>query len=96
METGRIGETPCTNTLLSPKLSRVCSADSHLRLGQISQSIDALATEAAADGSSPPDWASRIAQLWEMMAELNPELASRLPGYCPELAAETEPPHRPA
>ena len=50
----------------------------------ISDRIDALAAQTAADGADLPSL-NDLAQLWVMIADLDPGLASRLPGYCPEL-----------
>ena len=41
-------------------------------------------TQAEATEADLPELTRRIAHLWAMVAELNPELASRLPAYCPE------------
>jgi hypothetical protein len=53
------------------------------RLAKIGAAIDDLAADAAA--SAPPrsaeDMTDRLARLWAMIAELDPELARRLPGY---------------
>jgi hypothetical protein len=58
------------------------------RLVRIGSAIDELAAEAAAAGaagacqSGPAgDIADRLARLWAMVADLDPELARRLPGY---------------
>jgi len=53
------------------------------RLARIGIAIDELAVDSAVQ--APPgeadDVAHRLAQLWAMVAELDPELAKRLPGY---------------
>jgi hypothetical protein len=65
------------------------------RLARIGTAIDELAAEAVAaragqgDGlagqagqpDQADDIADRLARLWEMVADLDPELARRLPGY---------------
>jgi hypothetical protein len=58
------------------------------RLVRIGSAIDELAAEAAAAeaaGAGQPgpagDIADRLARLWAMVADLDPELARRLPGY---------------
>jgi len=59
------------------------------RLARIGVAIDELAGMArraeAGDTAGQPgqvdDVADRLAQLWAMVAELDPELARRLPGY---------------
>jgi hypothetical protein len=60
----------------------MCSTPGEL-LAKIGDAIDELAADSAA--SAPPrsaeDMADRLAQLWAMIAELDPELARRLPGY---------------
>jgi hypothetical protein len=45
-------------------------------LGRICQAIDELA-----DTTKEADPAARLAAIWEMVADANPELAKRLPGY---------------
>ncbi len=49
------------------------------RLATIGNAIDELAAAAARAGQS--DIADRLARLWAMVADLDPELARRLPGY---------------
>jgi hypothetical protein len=53
------------------------------RLARISIAIDELAADSAARAQpgQADDLADRLAQLWAMIAELDPELARRLPGY---------------
>jgi hypothetical protein len=53
------------------------------RLARIGSAIDKLAADmvAGAQSGSADDLADRLAQLWAMIAELDPELARRLPGY---------------
>jgi hypothetical protein len=57
------------------------------RIALIGQAIDELAQEtragaagSAADGGTE-GVAQRLAQIWAMVAELDPGLAARLPGY---------------
>jgi hypothetical protein len=63
-------------------------------LSQIEQAIDTLAREslgpaameeagAAAGGAPRPaaDTAAQVAAIWQMIAELDPEIARRIPGY---------------
>jgi hypothetical protein len=63
--------------------SSMCSTTGE-RLARIGSAIDELA-EAAAAGAGPSgpagDIADRLARLWAMVADLDPELARRLPGY---------------
>jgi hypothetical protein len=49
------------------------------RLILIGTAIDELAAEARADGVDA--LAGRLAELWAMVAAMDPELAQRLPGY---------------
>jgi hypothetical protein len=64
--------------------SSVCSTTDE-RLGLICRAIDELADTAAepcgpaADDAAAP--VARLAAIWEMVADANPELAKRLPGY---------------
>jgi len=56
------------------------------QLARIGAAIDELAATALQGaGKSPPgqpgDITSRLAQIWAMVAELDPELARRVPGY---------------
>jgi len=53
------------------------------RLATIGNAIDELAAAAARAGQSGQagDIADRLARLWAMVADLDPELARRLPGY---------------
>jgi hypothetical protein len=52
------------------------------RLARISEAIDQLAADAAsgADGDAEQS-AGRLAAIWAMLAEADPGLAQRLPGY---------------
>jgi hypothetical protein len=49
-------------------------------LGRICQAIDELA-DATADPGADTSNQRRLAAIWEMVADANPELAKRLPGY---------------
>jgi hypothetical protein len=51
------------------------------RIGQLGQAIDELADAAGVPDASPRDVAQRLARLWDMVADLDPELARRLAGY---------------
>lgn len=86
-------------------LSRVSSIDPHRQLTRISEDIEALSSRAEVISADLPEMTRHIAQLWSTVAELDPELATRLGAYCPDLmdpqsqgAATGLPPpqHRPA
>jgi hypothetical protein len=49
------------------------------RLALIGTAIDELAEDAAGEGVDT--LAGRLADLWAMVAAIDPELAQRLPGY---------------
>jgi hypothetical protein len=49
-------------------------------LGRICQAIDELADTTADPGADTMNQ-RRLAAIWEMVADANPELAKRLPGY---------------
>jgi len=49
-------------------------------LGRICQAIDELADTTADPGADTTNQ-HRLAAIWEMIADANPELAKRLPGY---------------
>jgi hypothetical protein len=56
------------------------------RLATVGSAIDELAAEAATaaragQSGHAGDIADRLARLWAMVADLDPELARRLPGY---------------
>ncbi len=52
------------------------------RLTRIGEAIDQLAAEAAsADGDSAAQVAGRLADIWAMMADIDPGLARRLRAY---------------
>jgi hypothetical protein len=50
-------------------------------LDRLGEAIDGLADAAGAGAASPQELAGRLAEVWEMVAELDPELARRLAGY---------------
>ena len=57
------------------------------RLARLRAAIDEVAQAAHADPGEPADpeeLAERLADLWAMIAELDPGLAARLRGYCPD------------
>jgi hypothetical protein len=56
------------------------------RLTLIGTAIDELAAEARADGADAV--AGRLAELWAMVAAMDPELAQRLPGYTEQARPE--------
>jgi hypothetical protein len=65
----------------------MCSTDRQ-RIADIGKAIDDLAAEALADradaladGSDAEQLVVRLAQLWALLADLNPEVARRLPRY---------------
>lgn len=54
------------------------------RIAAVGEAIDEVAAAlhaGAASGASLDDLAGRLAQIWAMVAELDPGLARRLPGY---------------
>jgi ABC-type transporter Mla subunit MlaD len=50
-------------------------------LDRLGDAIDELADAARGEAASAPELAGRLAEVWEMVAELDPELARRLAGY---------------
>jgi hypothetical protein len=50
-------------------------------LDRLGAAIEELAAAAQCRSGGAPDFAERLARLWEMVADLDPELARRLPGY---------------
>jgi hypothetical protein len=63
----------------------MCSSEAG-RVAEIGRAIDDLAAQArAARGAGQPDEqrriAARLAELWSMIAELDPEVARRVPTY---------------
>jgi hypothetical protein len=57
----------------------VCSTQES-PLGRLARAIDDLAADSR-DGAAQAHLAERIARLWGMLADLDPELAKRRPGY---------------
>ncbi len=51
------------------------------RIAEIGQAIDDLAGEAEARAGAPDPRVARLAELWGLLAELDPEIAKRLAGY---------------
>ncbi len=64
--------------------SDMCSTAGE-RLARLGEAIDELAEDFLAPHSARPDatMQDRLARIWAMIAELDPELARRLPGYHP-------------
>ena len=57
------------------------------RLARLRAAIDEVALAARADPpghATPEELAERLAGLWAMIADLDPDLAARLRGYCPD------------
>jgi hypothetical protein len=50
-------------------------------LDRLGRAIDELAAAAQARDATVQDVAARLARVWEMVADLDPELARRLAGY---------------
>lgn len=66
------------------KISIVCSTREN-RLALIGEAIDEVAAAVragASAGADMDDLAERVAGIWAMVAEIDPGLALRLPGYC--------------
>jgi hypothetical protein len=55
--------------------------DSSGAVTRLERAIDELAEAARAPDGAAQDVTARLARVWEMVAELDPELARRLPGY---------------
>lgn len=51
------------------------------RLALIGQAIDEVAAAARTPGAGLDDLAVRLAQIWAMVADIDPALAGRLRGY---------------
>ncbi|HWF79390.1 MAG TPA: hypothetical protein VN695_02325 [Streptosporangiaceae bacterium] len=51
------------------------------RIAEIGQAIDALAVQAWPAASDTERIVARLAELWGLLAELDPEVARRLAGY---------------
>src|SRR5262252_4829603 len=65
------------------------------RLARLRAAIDevALAAQAGAAGHADPgELAERLAGLWAMIVELDPGLAARLRGYCPDTSLRNRAP----
>jgi hypothetical protein len=64
--------------------SRVCSTTSE-QLAKIGRAIDELAADSRAPQGARSDasFEDRLAGIWAMVAELDPELARRMPSYDP-------------
>jgi hypothetical protein len=62
--------------------SSMCSTASE-RLARIGMAIDELAADSLAPDRAGPDagMQERLARIWAMIAELDPELARRVPAY---------------
>ena len=63
-----------------------------MRLAMLRAAIDDVALTARADRAGhtdPGELATRLADLWAMIAELDPALAARLRGYGPDAARDT-------
>jgi hypothetical protein len=59
----------------------MCSTTSE-RIAKIGAAIEELAADAQpGQQGQPDDLPGRLAELWAMIAELDPELAKRLPRY---------------
>ncbi len=56
------------------------------RLARIGRAIDELAADSLAPHRAGPDASmeDRLARIWAMIAELDPELARRVPDYHPD------------
>jgi len=67
----------------SSNISIVCSTrESHLaRIGEAIDEVAAAARGSAVPGADMDDLANRVAGIWAMVAEIDPALALRLPGY---------------
>jgi len=63
-------------------LSHVCSTR-EARIARLGQAIDEIAELGRHAGL--PELTQRLAVVWALMAELDPGVASRLPGYCPDV-----------
>src|SRR5215467_9337222 len=62
------------------------------RLASLRAAIDEVALAAQTDRGEHADLgelAARLASLWAMIAELDPGLAARLRGYCPDISLGT-------
>jgi hypothetical protein len=62
-------------------LRPVSEPDRPGELDRLGRAIDDLAIAAQARDATARDVAARLARVWEMVADLDPELARRLAGY---------------
>jgi hypothetical protein len=62
-------------------ISQPGKPDSTSPVARLGRAIDELADAAQAPDARPQDLTERLAGVWEMVAELDPELARRLIGY---------------
>jgi hypothetical protein len=60
--------------------SSMCSTDEG-RLARLGQAIDDLAADSRTAAAERDHVADRVAGIWALLAEIDPELASRLAGY---------------
>ncbi len=51
------------------------------RIAEIGQAIDDLAGRAGAHAGDPDPRVAKLAELWALLAELDPEVGRRLAGY---------------
>jgi len=63
------------------ELGRPGERGGHGEADRLGWAIDELATAARATDATAQDVATRLARVWEMVADLDPELARRLAGY---------------
>ena len=70
----------CSN--VAARIARICAAIEELAgpLGE-QDGLSAAVGEAAGPGSADDEVVGRLAAIWAMIAEADPELARRLPGY---------------
>jgi hypothetical protein len=74
------GERPTSPSGSSPS-SQPGEPDSTGPVARLGRAIDELADAAQAPGAQTRDLTERLAGVWELVAELDPELARRLIGY---------------
>ncbi len=68
----------CSNA--AARIARICAAIEELA-GPLSDRVTVGAAAGPAQDRADDDVAGRLAAIWAMMAEADPELARRLPGY---------------
>jgi hypothetical protein len=70
----------CSTT--ADRIARICAAIEELagRPGE-HDPTSAVASGMATPGAADDHAADRVAEIWAMIAEVDPELAKRLPGY---------------